>query len=180
MGDKGRQDPRKADTPSNKADMPSNTGRQGETRPRGVEHTVQNMQARKWEARGDKTCLPPLSPFLFPLSPLVSLLVVSLCRMICPPSCLPLSPLVSLLVYLCWVVPPPLRGSCLPFSPVVSPCLLLFPFVGLCIRPPESPLVSFLVSLCWMACPPSRGSCLPLASLVSPCLPLSPLVSLLV
>ena len=40
-GDKGRQDLGKADTPSN-------TGRQGETRPREGEHIIQNMQAHMW------------------------------------------------------------------------------------------------------------------------------------
>ena len=45
MGDKGRQD-------LGKADIPSNTGRQGETRPREGEHTIQNVQAHMWGDNG--------------------------------------------------------------------------------------------------------------------------------
>ena len=81
--------------------------------------------------------------------PLVSLLV-SLCRMVCPPSrwfCLPLSPLVPsypLLVSLCWMVCPPSRGSCLPLSPRCLPSC--FPLLDGASAFPR--VLSPLISLC--------------------------------
>ena len=42
MGDKGRQDLGKVDTPSNTGTHLEENGRQGETRPRESEHTIQH------------------------------------------------------------------------------------------------------------------------------------------
>ena len=53
MGDKGRQDPRKADTPSNKGNKKGGNGRQGETRPSG-RRTHHPTKGNRRGTMGDK------------------------------------------------------------------------------------------------------------------------------